>query len=248
MRELFIIGHLLRTDLKRSLREPLLAWLLLGPWVNALLFKYLLPRLVWLLKDDLNLLRFYPLVLGFLFLWLAPLGIGRFSARLLLEEREGGFRALAVLPLSRGGFLAYRLWLPGLWAYFTVLGCLLLASPEALPKGPLALIAAVAALQTPLSALILGAFAQHRAQALALARLIQAMGFLLILAFMLPFQFQNLMGLIFPPYWVFKAYWLAQAGAANYWSHLAVGLLFLIPALGWAKRRFLSEYERALQL
>ncbi|MDT8447145.1 MAG: hypothetical protein RRB13_09680 [bacterium] len=242
-----VIGHLIKGDLLRSRRDWTLGWLLVGPWVNAALFLYLLPRLVLLLKDDLNLLRFEPLVLGYLFLWFAPLGIGQWSARLLLEEREGGFRALAVLPISRTGFFAYRLWLPGLWTYFTVLGTLMLASPVPLPMGPLALISLGAAVLTPLMALLLSTFSGQRGQAAALARLIKASGLFFALAFMLPFSFQNLVGLVFAPYWIFKAYWLVQAGAVNYWEHLAVGMAFLLPALGWAKRRFLREFNLALR-
>jgi fluoroquinolone transport system permease protein len=242
-----VILHLAQGDLLRSRRDLSLAWLLLGPWINALLFAYLLPRLAWLLKDDLALLRFYPWALAFLFLWLAPVGLGQWSARLLLEERLGGFRALAVLPISRSGFFAYRLWLPGLLAYFTVLGCLLLASPDPLPIGPLALISLLAALQTPLAALLLSAFFQHPAQSLALARLVKLLGFLTLSTLWLPFAFHNLLGLVFAPYWVFKAFWMAQGGAANYWQHLIVGALFLLPLLGWAKGRFLRQFDRALR-
>lgn len=246
MRELKLLAHLIRGDRQRSKGDFGFFWVRLGPWVNALFFALLLPRLVWLLKDDLDLVPYLPFVLGYWFLWLTPLGLGLGSALMLFEEEEVGFLALATLPVSQRGLLAYRLWLPGLLAFFTILGTLWIVSPNWVALHRLAWLALGGALLTPLLAFLLFSFARHKTQAASLATFFRFLGLFALFGFLLPQEQQNLAGLVFPPYWFFKAYQIALTDGPGFWSHLALGFLFLLPLLGWARGLFLERYGKAL--
>lgn len=240
------LKHLALGDFKRSLRDPRLLLLLLAPWINAIMARLLLPRLSFWLRHDLDLTAYYPLILGFLFLWLAPLSIGLWAAELLLEERSSGLTAVLSLPLPKRAYLAYRLWVPGLWAFFSVLACLAIALPRPMPTAPLIWLGLAASLQTPLLTLLLFAFSADRDGAMALARLLKFLGMLPIFAYFLPHGFGDLIGLLFPPYWLAKAFWSVWGGQMAYWRHLLVGVLLLVPLLGWAKGRFLKRLWASL--
>ncbi|OGG95467.1 MAG: hypothetical protein A2527_07070 [Candidatus Lambdaproteobacteria bacterium RIFOXYD2_FULL_50_16] len=235
------LWQLIKGDGLRSRRDSRLGLLLLTPWLNALMARMLLPRLSFWLKDDFDLVAHYPLILGFLFLWLAPLSLGLWAAELLLEERQSGLCALLALPLPKRAYLAYRLWVPALLSYLTILGCLLIAPHEPLDLAPILWMALAASLQTPLLCLLLFSFSANREGAMALARLLQILGGLPILAYFLTPPYGNLIGLVFPPYWLAKAFWSAWAEELAYWQNLGIGLFMILPLLGWAKSLFLKS-------
>ena len=47
---------------------------------------------------------------------------------------------------------------------------------------------------------------------------------------------------VFPPYWLFKAWWVAVEAGSTWWLYALVGLISNSVLLWWMKRRF----ERAL--
>jgi len=245
MSELKFVRLLFRGDWQRSRGDLTMQWLLLGPVVNIVLLGIALPRLVWFLENDLDLSVYLPVIVGFVFIWLAPLSVGLWSTLLFLEEKENGLKTIALLPISRSGFLAYRLWLPGLYSFFLVLLGLVVCSPQVQSYALLSGVSFVAALQTPLLTLLLFRFSSTRVQALQLSQLLRLIEFGVLFAFFWPAQWQNLAGLVFPPYWILKTYLIGGQGLNEAWSHLAMSLVFLLPLLFWAKHQFLKVYTQA---
>jgi len=245
MSEIRLILLLAAGDWRRSRKDFTLLWLLLSPVVNGLVLMAVLPRLAWILDNDVDLLAYKPVIVGFVFLWLCPLSIGLWASMLFLEEKEKGLKVMALLPISRSGFLAYRLWLPGLYSFFLILLGLVLCGPAGQSYGSLGWVSLVASLQTPLLGMMLFRFSKTRMQALQLSKLLRVIEFGVLFSFFWPPQWQNLAGLVFPPYWVLKTYLIGSQEGPGYGLHLGFSMLFLLPFLVWARREFLSVYHQA---
>ena len=242
LREFKILWALFQGDWKRSTRDFSLLWMLSSPVVNAFGLYLLLPRLTWFFENDLDLKPYIPLIVGFVFLWITPLSIGLWSTMLFLEEKESGIQAYAILPINQVGFLSYRLWLPGLYSFFVILLGLLVAQPFLLPFGHISWISFAAALQTPFFIQLLFRFSNSRMQAIHNGKLLKILGIPMFLAFMWPPGFQNLAGLLFPPYWLLKTYLIGVNQDPGFTLHLGFTLCIFILLLIWAKRVFLTAY------
>lgn len=203
-------GLLLARDLRRITRDPLLLLFPLVPALMGLAARLGLPPLAALLLRlaDFGLEPWLPLVATALVL--APASFAGFvSGFLLLEDREARTVAhLRTTPAGGSGYLLLRLGPPVLYAAAWGLALPPLAGLGGLlPDAPA--LAAVAALEAPLYALALGAFAADQMEGLALAKLLGLLG-MAPFALLAPGTLRGL-ALVLPPVWLAEA---ARAGAA----------------------------------
>jgi fluoroquinolone transport system permease protein len=210
-------GGLLLADARRLRRDPMLLLLGLLPPALAVAAWAIEPRLDgWLASAGAAPAPPWTVTATVaVLLLIAPMMFGFLSGLMLLDERdEGVLEALALTPVGTRGVLAYRMAWPAAWGAAVALLTLALVG-DSLGIGLVALLMLplLAALQTPLLAFFLGAFAGNKVEGMALSKV----GSMLIgagaLCVLLPWPWQAL-AFWSPHYWTSRLL-LPDGGAAG---------------------------------
>jgi fluoroquinolone transport system permease protein len=217
------VAGLLRADRGNVVRDPLLLLVLVVPLLLAGVVRVGFPWAATLVSPGIAIEPYAPFVVGYM-LVLTPLLVGGAVGFMLLDEREEQvLAAIAVTPLGKRGWLAYRLALPVIATALMGAATVYLTGLEPPPIARLLGIVALAALQAPLATLFLVAFAANKVQAMALAKA----GTLVVVA---PFAallvtppWQYLAGAL-PQFWVVKLV-LAPPGALAFSALATVAVL-----------------------
>jgi fluoroquinolone transport system permease protein len=88
-----------------------------------------------------------------------------------------------------------------------------------------------------ISTLALATFADNKVQAFAVLKLVSGVSMLPMAAYFIEGPLHYLFG-VFPPFWIFKAWWVAVDGGSTWWMYALVGVLTNLVLLGWMKSRF----------
>ena len=173
-------------DMRSTLRDATLLPLFCAPLLLVLFLRFGIPFAAGLLTDGLSFdLSPYFDIIGYFATALTPLLFGMMFGFLILEERdEGVITTISITPLSKRGYVAYKLALPSVLSFvaFIAVG---LTSGLGTPPWPRFLASAVlAALAAPLFALALGTYAENRVEGLAMAK---ALGIFLLAPFIVYF-------------------------------------------------------------
>jgi fluoroquinolone transport system permease protein len=221
-------------------RDTLLRGMAFVPLGLAAASRWLLPPAVGqigaLLHIDLQ--AFYPQLMSYALLLLAPAICGMVIGFILLDQRDDRtLMALQVTPLPLTSYLTYRLAAPMLLSLAMTLIALPLSGLVMLGPVELLLVALAAAPLAPLVALFLGAYAANKVQGFAIQK---AMGVFLLAPFLgalLPMPWQLLAGLV-PTYWPAALLWALDAGDGHAWALLLIGLAYQGLLLLGLLRRF----------
>lgn len=248
-------GKLMVADIRMVTRDPLLAIMPFAPLLAALAMRLILPPVAdfLLLRLDFSLLNWSGLIRGIIILF-PGMFYGMVAGFLLLDDRDDGIAAYwSVTPVRRSGYLLARLGLFSLVAVPAGLACALILGLAPLRLADDLAMAFLGALQVPIYALFLGAFAANKVEGLSI---VKALGVLNMapLAVLLPGQLGRL-GWPVPQYW-------AAAGFLSGVQGLPAGLpadinlpLLAVPAayglsgllyIGWIVvllRRFLRRLD-----
>jgi fluoroquinolone transport system permease protein len=228
-----MVGALVRADLRRVSRDGMLLFLAALPLLLAAAYRATEPELVAALDGRLDA-EAIRIIAAALMLLLTPLMFGFIYGLMLLDERdEGVLAAVAVTPAGKSGFLLRRMVVPAVWTVFASLVVIGLGGMQ-FTFGVLASAALLAALQTPIMALFVGAFAPSKVEGMALSKVgnvIIAIGAL---------------GVLVPPplRWAFAVsphYWLVALLAAQGRAtalHLAAGVTAHLLVIALLARRF----------
>lgn len=227
---------LFRADFTSIIRDPMLRLFFIMPLFIPLIFRIVVTIGSRLLMERLgfDLSPYYPLIQSIVIL-MAPFIMGTAIGFVLLEERdENVLSFIAVTPLGKRGQLFYKILLSVLLSFIcTYLSLFISGLMEPRPF-KLLLVALMAALEAPLIALFMTAFAANKVEGLVMAK---ATGILMLgplLAYFIP-QPWNKLALLFPTTWVAKAFQAGYGplppflfyGACGLLVHLIVVLLFL---------------------
>jgi len=218
------LAALLRSDLKNISRDRfflLINWL---PFGVALLMRYLVPLAGELVKPWLNLRAYYPLVAAFMAI-MTPNMLGALMGFMLLDDRDEDILTyVSVTPLTKSGYLVYRLTIAIVVSIPGMYGVLLLTGLEPVPFLRLLPVALMAALEAPLAALFIAALANNKVEGLAVNKLT---GFLFLapfIAYLVPGNWHYLGGVL-PTFWIAKAYWAAQQQTGGYLAYVVIGFI-----------------------
>ena len=235
---------LARVDRANVFREPILIVVTLVPFLTAALARFGLPPLVSWLDDafGFDLRPFYGVLGGFLIL-LAPLMYGMVTGFLLLDDRdEKVLAAIEVTPLTRGGYLAYRLAAPVVLsvAIAWVVGALAEVVPVTTPGFAAAVL--LAAGEAPLVALAMVGLAGNKVEGLAVAK---GLGIFLAAPFALlagesPWVY--LAG-IAPPFWVAKCLDAGSGSGPGLGVVILLGLVVHAAYVPVLAKRFIARQE-----
>ena len=232
------LAELLRTDVRRLVRDPFLLFMLGYPWLMALGLRHLLPWLNERFADGLTISDYDPIAACLVAL-LVPNAMGIVLGFQLLEEKdEGSLVAVAVTPLSLDQYFVYRVAVYSLVAIPLTVALHEVLGIVDLSPGRLALVALAATPIVPLMALVIAGLAGNQVEGFAVMK---GSGFLLLgplASFFIPRHWDLLVGLL-PTYWPIKAYFAAIEGPPGvFWAALVVSLVYPSAAVALLYRIF----------
>jgi fluoroquinolone transport system permease protein len=202
---------LVRTDLRRVGRDTFLMFMMVYPWLMALLLRRIMPWLADSLADRVALADYFPLA-ACLVAIITPNAMGIVLGFQLLEEKDARcLAAVAVTPLSLDTYVGWRV------AVYSVASAPLLIAVHQLlgivrvPLIPLLLVALASATAVPLMALIIAGLASNQVEGFAVMK---ASGILMmgpLASWFVPRPWDLVVGVL-PTYWPVKAYFAAVQG------------------------------------
>jgi fluoroquinolone transport system permease protein len=202
-------------DARNVGRDPLLAWIGVAPLVMALAYR--------LIADFVDAGR-YEVLLASTFVTAAPGIVGMVAGFLLLDERDDGvLTAIAVAPVSRLTFIAYRVSAPLIVGAIITVAAYPIMNLAPLPLRDLVAIALVASLLGPATALFLAAFAANKVTGFAMVKILNTINIAPVAAWFIDPPWQWLAGIV-PAYWPMKMLWQAAAGE-SYLVYAAAGII-----------------------
>ncbi|WP_193310400.1 ABC transporter permease [Halorubrum halophilum] len=220
-RDLGPVASLAVSDLRNWVRDPLLVYIGLSPFLIGLLARFGVAPLD-AAVDFVSLAAYSTeLLAAFLF---TPAGTLGFAAGFfMLEDREQGIlQALRATPLTGRGYLLYRgVVFLGL-GFLSTLVMIPLVGLETLAPVPFVIISFVASLHTAVAGLLMASLAANTVEGVGVSKLL---GFLIIApvaAIALVAEPIQFVAGVFPPFWASKAT-VAVLSGESYFHYLAVG-------------------------
>lgn len=214
-------------DLRNIRRDSMLNWLILMPFVLALVLRFGIPPLQQTLLDSYNfdLTPYYPLVMSYGFLLMPPILFGMMIGFLLLDERDDDtLTALRVTPLTLNNYIGYRIFVPMVLSFVLTILTFPIIGLGGLPLGQLMLVSLMGMPMAPIFALYVANFAKNKVQGFALVKASGSLFAAPFLAFFIDSNWELLFGMI-PTYWGLKLYWLFDEGVTAVWPYVIAGLL-----------------------
>ncbi|QTL97454.1 ABC transporter permease subunit [Iocasia frigidifontis] len=216
-----------QNDLKNITRELMLIYIMFIPVLFAILIRYGVPILREEFLEKFDLINYYPLITGY-YILLVPVLIGIVAGFLVLDERDEGIvQVLILTPLSKKGYLIYRIFMPMLISLFYILILTPVLGLVAVSIRSLIILGLLSMLESPITALFLTAFAGNKVEGLAFSK---GLGLLMLLP-LLRFTKSKwtILAALIPFYWPVQGF-LVIGEQGFYFSILAgflVHLLFL---------------------
>ncbi len=217
---------LLKGDYKNISRDSILILVSIAPVLILLLLRFGIPLISALLLDKLSfdLSIYYPLIVSFM-MQLTPMMFGMITGFMILDERDEDLLIyLSITPLGKTGYLGFKLLSPVFMSFiFTLIlfvfnGLVPFSGIRAVP------VALLIAMEAPIIALFLAAFAGNKIEGLALGK---AYGIILLAPFAAWFIKSNLQFVagILPTFWVSKGYLLQGGSVTLFWFYIGMGFV-----------------------
>ncbi|MTI60250.1 MAG: hypothetical protein FH762_09790 [Firmicutes bacterium] len=216
-----------QNDLKNITRELMLIYIMFIPIIFAMLIRYGVPILREEFLEKFDLVNYYPLITGY-FILLVPVLIGIVAGFLVLDERDEGIvQVLILTPLSKKGYLIYRIFMPMLISLFYILILTPVLGLVEVSIRSLIVLGLLSMLESPITALFLTAFAGNKVEGLAFSK---GLGLLMMVPLLRFTKAKwSILAALTPFYWPVQGF-LVIGGQGFYFSILAgflVHLLFL---------------------
>lgn len=214
-------------DVKNIRRDPLLLYIILVPWLFAVLIRLLIPIVGnWFhLTYSQPVEQYYPLVLSFFIILEVPFLFGLIFGLMFLDEKDDHvLTVLRVTPVSLLNYIYYRFFI--IIALSVVYVMLILPATgimemkywlDALPVAVLGGCFAVNVL------LLLINFANNKVEGLAILKGFGIFMIAPLAAYFINSSLEILFG-VFPTYWPAKAFWLVSTGQSAF-LYILGGLL-----------------------
>lgn len=232
-----LIRALLRTDLRKLARDPVLLVAALLPVVLAVVLRVGVPALELVLAMVAFDLGPHRTTIAAGALVISVMMAGWIVGFMLLEERaQQMLPALGVTPLTRRGFLLWRLSLPSVIALLGGLLLVLLGRTGVTDLGRGLAVVALLAAWAPGFALMLVAFADNEVEGLALAKFGGLVSMLPLVTLYIDGPWVWLAGVL-PPFWA------VQLLSGGPWWLLVPGFVVSGLWLWWMLRRFSARAD-----
>ena len=231
-------------DIRSIGRDNGISWMIFLPVLSALVIRWGVPPLTASLIEtySFDLAPYYPAILAYFFVIMAPITFAVLVGFLLLDEKDDNtLTALQVTPLSLNSYLVYRVAVPVLLTVVMMFVIFPLAAIDSMPWDSILITAIAAAPMSPMFALYLASIAQNKVQGFALMKLSGFVLFVPIFAYFVTPGWELIFGVI-PTYWPMKVYWLLTAGESGVWPYVLVSLIYQ-SAVTWV---FVKRFNKVL--
>ncbi|MCG8572198.1 MAG: hypothetical protein MJB14_18865 [Spirochaetes bacterium] len=242
MRYLRVIKTLTGGDLKNVQRDPILVLLFFVPFSVVALFRFAIPFATQLLDQHLafDLTPHYAFIISMVSL-IVPMTYGFVMGFILLEERdENILNYFAVTPLTKGGYLWYKMIIPMVVSTFFSLMILLLLPFTDFPVFKIVLLCMVASMEAPLMALFLAAFAQNKVEGMAVGKLGSIIFMAPFIGYFAP-GIGKLGGALFPPWWISMTFLVRYSD--SFWLYLVGAIVVHLVFLYILLKKYLQRIE-----
>lgn len=225
-------------DFKLLRGDPMLILSMAVPFILFALMKFIFPIVAEFVLDtwtfDINPWFRHA---GFFFLLLIPMITGMVYGFILIDERDGGIiTAISVTPAGKSGYLKLRLGIPMLLSLiYVIFFQLLLGIQGTLGIIQIILLSSLLASESLMMVLFLGAFADNKVVAMAIAKGFSVLLLGPLLDFILPGPL-NWLGAYSPMFWPGRVF-LSEA-PAQFWFYFLISLTIHILIIYILFRRF----------
>jgi len=212
-------------DLKNISRDSILLAAVFAPFLLSTLMRFGIPLLSEILLRELSfdLSQYYNLIMSILIL-ITTMMMGMLSGFLILDERDENILSFySVTPLSKSGYLFYRVAMPTIISFILSFFVFYFIGITECRIGLLIPVLLLCSLESPMMALFLAAFASNKVEGLALSK---AFGILFLApaaGYFIESNWQYLAG-IAPTFWVSKSLLAGTEMSSNYWIFIVVGI------------------------
>lgn len=228
------------TDIKNISRDSTLLLMAFGVIALFSILTFGIPPLTVVLMRqlDFDLTAYYRLILSFFGL-IPSMLFGMLIGFLMLDERdEEIITYISVTPLGRMGYLSYKLLAAAVVSFFFYFITVYGSGLAPLPLARTSLLALTAALEAPMAALFLVAFADDKVEGMALGKVFGMIYLGPFAAFFVTSDLQWIAGVL-PPFWITKAYTAAEPAA--FYLYIACGLAVHLAVIFLLLKKFLSN-------
>lgn len=185
-----------------------------------------------------SLADFYPLIIAFMIVFQGPMIAGALFGFSLLDERDDStIKAMLVTPVPFNRYALYRVSVPIVIGFLTVLFQMLFVGLAMVPLWQLLIISIGASFVAPIAALFYAVTAENKVQGFAIAKFVGVVGWVILIGWFVDEPWQWLFGL-FPPFWTSKAYWMALDANPLWPVALVIGIILQSIMLAYLVVRF----------
>ncbi|MCL6586872.1 MAG: ABC transporter permease [Anoxybacillus sp.] len=178
-----------------------------------------------------------------IFLLMTPITIGMMIGMFMLEERdEMMVMYLAVTPLGRGRYVVFRIGFPLLITMMLSVLLVIVFPAPSLHRWEVFLFLLTSALETPLMALAMLAFASNRLEGLAVAKMLNFVLLPPFVLYFLPTKWNGL-ALIFPTYWISQGVLALAEHQETFWGYWLGGTFYHVLLIWGLFRKFYGSME-----
>lgn len=231
----------IKYDLKMLRGDPMLILSMTVPFIFWALLEFIFP----VVADFVSHTWSYDInpwfrQAGFFFMLLIPMITGMVYGFILIDERDGGIiTAISVTPTGKSGYLKLRLGIPMFLSFiYVILFQLLLGIQGTMGIIQIILLSALLSTESLLMLLFLGAFADNKVVAMAIAKgfSILLMGPLLDFILSKPL---NWLGAYSPMFWPARAF-LSET-PTQFWFYFLISLIIHILIIYFLFKRFIRR-------
>lgn len=241
--QLSLVKSLGLHDLRLVRRDTFLVGMTALSIIDALLVRWITPLATEWLAPTMDLTPYYPLIVSYMVMLVAPVLLGTVFGFLLIEEKdENTLVALQVTPLPMRGFLLYRMGIALVLSFVVVLISLPLTGLVSL-SWPLVLVTLATAPIAPLIAILYATFAENKVQGFGFLKAIGTLNIIPIAAYFVALPWQYLIGVVYPFYWPVKAFW--EMDKPIYLLYVGISFLVHLGLIAVMLRRFQQVVNRA---
>ena len=247
MNAIQLVGTLGRSDIKIIGRDRFLVFMFMLVVGFCALVRGLLPAMNVYLAEvgvmpgetiPIPLSDVYPMVVVNMGVYTTALIVGTIIGFVLLDEKDQHtLTAMAVTPVPLGQYALYRVALPGVLGFVSIVAGVLIINQSLLPMWQLVMVAAGGSLTAPIFALFYAIVAENKLAGFAYSKFSSIAGWTILVGWFVPDPWQWLIG-VFPPFLIAKAYWMALAGDGLWWLALILGIVFQAVLIRWMMQRF----------
>lgn len=225
-------------DFKNIIRDSMLLVSIFAPIILAVSVKLSFPFIVDTFFNvfSINLVEYSEVIMSFIIL-LSPFMLGVMVGLMILDEKDENILAyIAVTPMSKAGYLLYRLLSP-MFISFILTVFIIEFTGLVTIHSRIWLVLLLVTMLTPMTALFLGNFASNKVEGLTITKVAGVILFVPIITFFIASKWGLLAG-VFPTYWISKAFVASYYTAHNYVGYLLLGFLVSGVYLHYLWKRF----------